>query len=152
MTKIRNVFILFTPWNCLTFWLEYRKPLGLWLIPKSSFCGQVDSTFGGGGGFFPRPCRDLGWSFDDSFPSCDFFFFKVEIISPSPIPLFRPGSVHSGSVGWDDCGLVFPATCVWSSLPCLKTAREHRHRAPSLPVKKNHYEIYTFKNELIKFK
>ena len=35
-------------------------------------------------------------------------FFKVEINSCKPNPLFRPGLVHSGSASWDDCGLVFP--------------------------------------------
>ena len=33
-----------------------------------------------------------------------FFFFKVEISLRTPIPLFRPGSVHSGWASWDDCG------------------------------------------------
>ena len=32
--------------------------------------------------------------------SFNFFFFKVEIISCALIPLFRPGSVHSGSASW----------------------------------------------------
>ena len=32
----------------------------------------------------------------NSFPACT-FFFKVGIISRTPIPLFTPGSVHSGS-------------------------------------------------------
>ena len=32
----------------------------------------------------------------------------MEINSCSPIPLFRPGSVHSGSASWDDFGQVFP--------------------------------------------
>ena len=46
-------------------------------------------------GFF-LACEDfLGRSF--SFPVCAYFFFKVEISSRTPIPLFRPGSVHSGS-------------------------------------------------------
>ena len=30
-------------------------------------------------------------------PVLFFFFFKVEISSCTPIPLFKPGSVHSGS-------------------------------------------------------
>ena len=32
------------------------------------------------------------------------FFFKVEIRSRMLNPLFRPGSVHSGSASWDNCG------------------------------------------------
>ena len=51
---------------------------------------------GGGGGFF-LACKDLGRMFDNSFPACAFFFFKVEISSHTLIPLLRPGSVHSGS-------------------------------------------------------
>ena len=36
------------------------------------------------------------------FPACTFFFFfKVEIILCTLIPLFMPGSVHSGSVSRD---------------------------------------------------
>ena len=34
--------------------------------------------------------------------------YIVEISSPTLIPLFRPGSVHSGSWSWGDCGWVFP--------------------------------------------
>ena len=41
------------------------------------------------------------------------FFSKVEISSRTLISLLRPGSVHSGSASWDDCGRVFPR----SSLP-----------------------------------
>ena len=33
---------------------------------------------------------------DESFTSCD-FFFKVDISSRVLVPLFRPGSVYSGS-------------------------------------------------------
>ena len=39
------------------------------------------------------------------FPS---LFYRVEISSRKLIPLFRPGSVHSGSASWDDCYRVFP--------------------------------------------
>ena len=35
------------------------------------------------------------------------FFFKVEISSHALFPLFMWGSVHSGSVSWDDCGWMF---------------------------------------------
>ena len=38
-------------------------------------------------------------------PALFFFFFKVEISSRTLIPFFLPGSVHSGSASWDDCGL-----------------------------------------------
>ena len=60
------------------------------------------------GGFF-LAYKDFGGSFVKSVPSCTFFFFfSMEISSPTPIPLFRPGSVHSGSVSLDDCGWAFP--------------------------------------------
>ena len=36
-----------------------------------------------------------------------FCFLKVEISSRTLIVHFRPGSVHSGSVSWDDCDRVF---------------------------------------------
>ena len=50
---------------------------------------------GGGVGFF-LACEDFGRMFD--FPACTFFFFfEVEISSHTLIPLFMPGSVHSGS-------------------------------------------------------
>ena len=52
---------------------------------------------GGGGGFFLM-CKDLGRMFDNSFPTCAFFFFNVEISVCTQIPLFTPKLVHSGSV------------------------------------------------------
>ena len=49
-------------------------------------------VWGGGGGrkvrrFIPQPAL---------------FIFKVEINSHTPVPHFRPGSVHSGLASWDD--------------------------------------------------
>ena len=41
-------------------------------------------------------------------PVLFFFFFKVEISLCTLIPLFMPGSVHSGSASSDDCGRLFP--------------------------------------------
>ena len=37
-----------------------------------------------------------------------FFLLETEISSCALIPLFMPGSVHTGSVSWDDCDRVFP--------------------------------------------
>ena len=37
-----------------------------------------------------------------------FSFVKVEISSRTLIPLFRTGSIHSGSASWDECGRAFP--------------------------------------------
>ena len=55
----------------------------------------------GGGGFF-YACEDFGRMFDHSFPACTFFFVLFlkwrSAHALVLIPLFRPGSVHSGSV------------------------------------------------------
>ena len=79
-------------------------------------------------GFFPC-CKDLGGGggggrrFGDSFPTCAFssffvvVFFYMEISSSTLIPLFMPGSVHSSSASWDDCGRVFPDVSRVSSFP-----------------------------------
>ena len=53
--------------------------------------------------------------FDFSFPACAFFFFLVEISLCKLIPLFRPGSVNSGSASWDH--RVFPDELRVSSFP-----------------------------------
>ena len=45
------------------------------------------------------------------------FFFLVEIISRTLIPLFTPGSVDSGSESCDDCDRVFPGALRVSSFP-----------------------------------
>ena len=55
-------------------------------------------------------------------PSALFFLFvclfvRVEISSRTWIPLFMPGSVHSGSVSWDDRGRMFPDKLRASLLP-----------------------------------
>ena len=60
---------------------------------------------------------DFGKMFDNSFPTCVFFFFKVEISSRILIPLFRPGSVHSGLSSWDEHDGVFPDEKCVSSFP-----------------------------------
>ena len=63
------------------------------------------------GWLYPRLLRFWGRIFNHSFPACALFFvffvclfFEVEISSRTLIPLFRPGSVHSGSAS---CGGVF---------------------------------------------
>ena len=42
-------------------------------------------------------------------------FFNWRFSSRTLIPLFMPGSVHSGSASWDDCGWVFPDELLVSS-------------------------------------
>ena len=46
-----------------------------------------------------------------------FFFFLVEISLRTLIPLFTPGSVHSGSASSDDCSRMFPDKFRVSSFP-----------------------------------
>ena len=46
-----------------------------------------------------------------------FCFFEVEISSHTLLPLFRPGSVKSGSVSWDNRGRVIPDKLHVSSFP-----------------------------------
>ena len=84
-------------WEALN---TYCKFFFLWAQPQSSF--RLFSC----GGFF-LVCKNLGGMFSNSFPACT-FFFKVEISLRTLIPLFMPGSVHSGSASWDDCDWVFP--------------------------------------------
>ena len=56
--------------------------------------------------------------FNHSFLACAFFFFfEVESSLCTLIPLFMPGSVHSGSVNWDNCGWMFPDKLCVSLFP-----------------------------------
>ena len=66
--------------------------------------------------------RIFGRMSNHSFPACTFFssfflffFFTVEISLRTFIPLFMPGSVHSGSASWNDCGQMFPDRLLVSS-------------------------------------
>ena len=58
---------------------------------------------------FASLARILVRRLDHSLPTCPFFFLfsLIEISSRTLIPLFRPGSVRSGSVSWNDRGQVF---------------------------------------------
>ena len=46
---------------------------------------------------------------------------EVEISSRTLIPLFMPGSLHSGSASRDDCERVSPGEIIMQSTPILKT-------------------------------
>ena len=64
--------------------------------------------------FFPLACENFGRMFHHSFLACA--VFKMEISARTLIPLFMPGSVHSGSASRNDCGRVFQCSltsCVW---------------------------------------
>ena len=69
-------------------------------------------------GAFFLMCKDLGRLFNNSFPACAFLFF-FEIRLHMLIPLFRPGSVYSGScsASWDGCGQAFSDKLHVSSFP-----------------------------------
>ena len=78
-------------------------------VLASAVVVTVSHTANRAGDFF-LACEDF---FENvwPFPACAFFFFlggAVEISSCTLIPLFRPGSVHSGSASRDDCGRMFP--------------------------------------------
>ena len=45
------------------------------------------------------------------------FFLKWRLAREKFFPLFRPGSVHSGSASLDDCDRVFPDELLASSIP-----------------------------------
>ena len=68
--------------------------------------------------FFHLACEDFRRMFNYSFPAYDFFLsFKVKLSSRTLIPLFRPGSIHSGSGSREDCGRVFSEELRVSSFP-----------------------------------
>ena len=66
-----SLLVLFGRWSKQS--LRFRK---WWLLPR---------------------LRGLWENVRPLFPRLHFFFFKVEIISHTLMPLFMPGSVHSGS-------------------------------------------------------
>ena len=68
------------------------------------------------GGLFLLTCQDFGRMFDHSFPACAFCCWSGDS-TRTLIPLFMPGSVHSGSAGWDDCVRMFPDKLRVSSFP-----------------------------------
>ena len=41
-------------------------------------------------------------------PALSFFFLKWRSAHAYQFHLFRPGLIHNGSAGWNDCGQVFP--------------------------------------------
>ena len=66
-------------------------------------------------------------------PALFFSSFQVKISLRTLIPLFRPGSVHSGSGSWDDCDRVFPDELHVSSFPDRShTMPGQRHNQPTL--------------------
>ena len=81
-------------------------------------------TFGSDGGGCFHACEHFGRMIENLFPACAFFFFffSVESSSGTLIPLFRPGSVHSGLASCDDCGrvinrfLIVPTLCLDSGI------------------------------------
>ena len=59
------------------------------------------------------------------------FFFEAEFSSRTLIPLFMPGSVHSGSASRDDYGQVFPDKLRVTSFPDrFPTLQRHSQPTP----------------------
>ena len=84
---------------CLWLQAEFRISLAQDCLKSCAVCG---------GGFY-LPCEDfLKCSTIHSPPELFSSSSKVEIRLRTPIALFRPGSVHSSSASWDDCGRMFP--------------------------------------------
>ena len=78
-------------------WQQYMH--STWEPLFKDHCRKSNITGLSGGGFF-LTYEDFGRMFDDSSQAACALkkkFFLVEISSHTPGPLFRPGSVHSGS-------------------------------------------------------
>ena len=88
--------------------LQEHNQSTLSIVPSLFLFSWVGECMGWGWGWgwgFFLVCEDLGGQFDKSFSTCA--VFKVENIWSVPIPLFRPGPVHSGSASSDNCAQVF---------------------------------------------
>ena len=65
-----------------------------------------------------------------------FFFFKVVVSSRTLIPLSMQGSMHSGSVSWDDVAKWSKKSCVWAHfLIGSHTMPGQWHRQPTPTAK-----------------
>ena len=79
-------------------------------------------------------CKYFGRMFDHSFPACAFFFESGDYLMHTT-SILMPGSLHSGSASWDNCGWVFPDKLRVSSFPdrfqhCAWTAARSAHPFP----------------------
>ena len=76
--------------------------------------------------------------FDESIPTCAFFFFLLlkwlQLMHTSST--CKPGLVHSSSARWDDCGRAFPGdVCLWAHFKeCL-----HRQQKRVQQQKNKHF-------------
>ena len=98
--------LFFNPWKTRQDLEVMCDPLAFWSLTVPLW--RQFSIYG-----FFLACKDFGGRFDDSLPTLFFCFVKkkyvqVVISSLTPISLSKPGSVHSGSASWDNCGWVFP--------------------------------------------
>ena len=92
-------------------WYSYK--LCAVYLGLSFVCVMILMHVIGDGGFF-LTCEDFLRRLDHSFPACELKKKKISLCTL--IPLFRPGSVHSGSVSRDNCDQVFlDKLCVSSS-------------------------------------
>ena len=73
-----------------------------------------------------------------------FFSFLLEDVSSYMlIPFFKPGSVHSGSVSWDDCGTAFPYNSHESLFPDKPITINHIPLTPSYIMAKSQAQTRT---------
>ena len=114
------------PWKVYTRHGRYKKHFFVqfcaWTWVVWAYAVLVTIWYEGAGGGFFLACKDFGRMFDHSFTACAFYFFEVEISSRTLIRLFIPGSAHSGSANWDNCGRMFPDKLRVSSYPDAWTA------------------------------
>ena len=101
-------------------WALWGNAQLVWSSSLLHVFGLVFLSFLLGVGFF-LTCENLGRMFDNSFHTCVFVVVVVvvlvEIKSCTFFPFIWPGSVHSGSASWDDCGKMFPDELCVSSFP-----------------------------------
>ena len=71
------------------------------------------------GGGFPLARHGFGLRLDKLFPACAFIFQNGDELARAPIPVLRPGSVHSGWASWDECERAFLDELRVSSFPGL---------------------------------
>ena len=68
--------------------------------------GHLTVVVASGGGFF-LACENYGGRLDESIPCMCFSFFQWRSAHMHQL-YSRPGSIHSGSENWNNCGRAFP--------------------------------------------
>ena len=68
-----------------------------------------------------------------------------------PVPLFVPGSVHSGSVSWDDCGWMFPDKLPVSSFQIGSHTMDGQRDSQPTPTSLGQGYVYISETSLLDF-